>query len=365
MDSLFGTEGSLIVRFVVAFVIVLALIGATFWVIRRFGGARVGASAQRGRQPRLAVIDAAAVDGRRRLVLVRRDNVEHLLMIGGPADIVVEQNIVRAVPVTPPRDVPVPRAPGISEAAPPRTLADRAPPPEEEWAAPPEAPVARPTYARPEPIPRTRPPLERVLERASEPRSFDMPPRPPLPPGLTPRSAEPRSVEPRSAEPRPLEPRSLEPRSLEPRPFEPRSLEPKPLEPRSIEPRPLEPRPLEPRPLEPRSLEPRPLEPRSLEPKPPELRPVESAAPAPIAPEPPGEPADAALASMAQRLEAALRRPAATEPRPPGSGAAAPDLAPPTAADLPEEQRGAKPKSVLDSLEEEMASLLGRPPEKQ
>jgi hypothetical protein len=44
----------------------------------------------------LAVIDAASVDGRRRLVLIRRDNVEHLLMIGGPTDVVVEQNIVRA-----------------------------------------------------------------------------------------------------------------------------------------------------------------------------------------------------------------------------------------------------------------------------
>ena len=42
------------------------------------------------------MIDAAAVDGRRRLVLVRRDNIEHLLMIGGPTDIVVEPNIVRA-----------------------------------------------------------------------------------------------------------------------------------------------------------------------------------------------------------------------------------------------------------------------------
>src|SRR5829696_4189596 len=112
MDSLFGAEGSLIVRFVVAFVIVLALIGLTFWIIRRFGTARVGAAAQRGRQPRLAVIDAAPVDGRRRLVLVRRDNFEHLLMIGGPSDFVVEQNIVRAVPVNPPRDVPVPRAEG-------------------------------------------------------------------------------------------------------------------------------------------------------------------------------------------------------------------------------------------------------------
>jgi hypothetical protein len=45
---------------------------------------------------RLAVIDAAAVDGQRRLVLIRRDNVEHLLMIGGRTDIVIEPNIVRA-----------------------------------------------------------------------------------------------------------------------------------------------------------------------------------------------------------------------------------------------------------------------------
>jgi hypothetical protein len=49
------------------------------------------------------VIDAATVDGRRRLVLIRRDNVEHLLMIGGPSDLVVEPNIVRAVSA---RDAP-------------------------------------------------------------------------------------------------------------------------------------------------------------------------------------------------------------------------------------------------------------------
>ncbi|RVI01981.1 histidine kinase, partial [Sinorhizobium meliloti] len=44
----------------------------------------------KNRQPRLAVLDAAAVDTRRRLVLVRRDDVEHLIMIGGPTDIVIE-----------------------------------------------------------------------------------------------------------------------------------------------------------------------------------------------------------------------------------------------------------------------------------
>ncbi|MGC4407447.1 hypothetical protein D4A92_18435 [Rhizobium rosettiformans] len=47
----------------------------------------------RNRQPRLQVLDAAAVDTRRRIVLVRRDNVEHLVMIGGPTDIVIESGI--------------------------------------------------------------------------------------------------------------------------------------------------------------------------------------------------------------------------------------------------------------------------------
>src|SRR5450631_753392 len=113
--------------FVFAFVAVLALIGVAAWLVRRFAGSRLGATANRGRMPRLAVIDAAAVDGRRRLVLVRRDNIEHLLMIGGPTDIVVESNIVRAntgrdqMPQRPavgagaeppPRLVPVPDAVG-------------------------------------------------------------------------------------------------------------------------------------------------------------------------------------------------------------------------------------------------------------
>lgn len=95
-ESLFGSEMPLAARFFIAFLVVLALIGLTAWLVRRFGANRLG-NATRGRQPRLAVIDAATVDGRRRLVLIRRDNIEHLLMIGGPTDVVVEPNIVRAV----------------------------------------------------------------------------------------------------------------------------------------------------------------------------------------------------------------------------------------------------------------------------
>src|SRR6478672_9856020 len=101
-ESLFGAEMPLAARFFIAFLVVLALIGLTAWLVRRFEANRLG-NASRGRQPRLAVIDAATVDGRRRLVLIRRDNVEHLLMIGGPSDLVVEPNIVRAVSA---RDAP-------------------------------------------------------------------------------------------------------------------------------------------------------------------------------------------------------------------------------------------------------------------
>ncbi len=51
----------------------------------------------RTRQPRLGLVDAFSLDGQRQLVLVRRDNVEHLIMIGGPNDVLVESQINRAL----------------------------------------------------------------------------------------------------------------------------------------------------------------------------------------------------------------------------------------------------------------------------
>lgn len=68
----------------------------------------------RNRKTRLAVMDATAVDSHRRLVLVRRDDVEHLILIGGPTDVVVEQNIRlgqtrRPALASEPQQEPVPR----------------------------------------------------------------------------------------------------------------------------------------------------------------------------------------------------------------------------------------------------------------
>jgi flagellar protein FliO/FliZ len=95
MELLFGGMPDA-ARFLVAFMLVLGLIGAGALLWRRFGVGPLAPTGPRGRQPRLAVIDAAFIDARRRLVLVKRDNTEHLLMIGGPTDIVIESNITRA-----------------------------------------------------------------------------------------------------------------------------------------------------------------------------------------------------------------------------------------------------------------------------
>jgi len=98
-DTFAVSEGvARIMSFVVALAVVLALIGLFGFIARRLIG--TGPTLNRNRQPRIAVMDAANIDARRRLLLIRRDNVEHLILVGGPSDIVVEQSIMRGVPVS-------------------------------------------------------------------------------------------------------------------------------------------------------------------------------------------------------------------------------------------------------------------------
>ncbi|CAA2138852.1 hypothetical protein [Hyphomicrobium sp. ghe19] len=74
---------------------------------------------------RLDVVDQASVDSRRKLVLIRRDDVEHLIMIGGPVDVVIETGINsssgRPATATPDEAVaaPVRRAPIFSRSSEP------------------------------------------------------------------------------------------------------------------------------------------------------------------------------------------------------------------------------------------------------
>ncbi|MGX5849068.1 hypothetical protein ACWGTO_18515 [Mesorhizobium sp. PL10] len=108
----------------------------------------------RNRKTRLAVMDATAVDSHRRLVLIRRDDIEHLILIGGPTDVVVERDIRLAAPRRPAltgdggqqQQAPRPRAAQPASAPPAR----QAPPPQPVKAAPAALP---PRQAAPAPKP--------------------------------------------------------------------------------------------------------------------------------------------------------------------------------------------------------------------
>ncbi len=97
MQTLFDLPMSSSLSYVVAIVVILGLLAIFAVIVRRVAAQGLNPDGTRGRGPRLGVVDTYSLDRTRQLVIVRRDNVEHLLMIGGSNDILVESNIVRAV----------------------------------------------------------------------------------------------------------------------------------------------------------------------------------------------------------------------------------------------------------------------------
>jgi flagellar protein FliO/FliZ len=194
-------------------------------------------------------------------MLIRRDNVEHLLMIGGPSDIVVEPCIVRAVPVISQRDVPGVRAPDASEQA--------------AHVAEPEARGEIALSRGPERPPRSEPRLPEVAARLPEPAP---PPSDVAPPWMWPPGPRPRPApEPMRAEVRASDYPLVEPPRV-------------PLQPGTVTAH--------------STSQPEPV--GGLSPKPkPEGAPAETRRASSVT--------AANLAEMAQRLEAALRRPMAAE----------------------------------------------------
>ena len=100
MLSIPGTEAlSPAVKYVIAFAIIFVLLALFALVLRRLTGGRLSlpsSERSRTRQPRVGIVDVYDLDRQRQLILLRRDNVEHLLLIGGPNDVIVETNIVRS-----------------------------------------------------------------------------------------------------------------------------------------------------------------------------------------------------------------------------------------------------------------------------
>lgn len=101
-----GSENSWLTA-VFALGIVLVLIVLGVWLLKLLFNA--SSNVARGRNRRLAVVDTLALDPKRQLLIVRRDNVEHLILTGGPQDVVVETGIpVDEAPAAQPSRRPIP-----------------------------------------------------------------------------------------------------------------------------------------------------------------------------------------------------------------------------------------------------------------
>ncbi len=159
LDNIGGSEaGSAVWALMIVLAVIVAL--AAMWRIYRGLTSGTFIAGGRNRKARLAVIDAAAIDSKRRVVLIRRDDVEHLLLIGGPTDVVVESRIDLAArsaePLTGSRR---PSQPDIAAAT---REQNKAQPRNAPSSPPPPAPAPPPSGEPVETTPTARPPQATV-----------------------------------------------------------------------------------------------------------------------------------------------------------------------------------------------------------
>ena len=153
-------------------VIVCGLAMAMIVLAKKAFGGRIGTQFK-GRAPRLAVMDVTRIDEKRKLVLVRRDEIEHLILIGGQNAVLLEGNILRVPAAARPHgDWNTSRSDEIEEERFARnhrhepelpSVAERARAPEPRI----DAPAPRET--KPTPPERAEPPSPEVTDRRSPP----------------------------------------------------------------------------------------------------------------------------------------------------------------------------------------------------
>ncbi len=213
MDDFIGTYGNNLIVAVVGVGVALLALTIVLWLVRRRGGSSPFIRGGKNRQPRLQVLDATAVDARRRLVLVRRDNVEHLVMIGGPTDVVIESGI-GAIPIL--RDVRDPQEAMLQSLSSERALASgrvKALSPDRDQEV---RPAPSMTASAPAPQPEPRP----VAAPVAAPAPASPPPVPA--PAMAPRQAAPVSP-PQRPRPEPVAPPAPAQASVRPAPAAPQA----------------------------------------------------------------------------------------------------------------------------------------------
>lgn len=155
MTSLFGGSAGTLLNAAFALGIVIVLIVFGLWLLKVLtkAGERLG----RANDKRLQVVDTATVDGKRKVMIIRRDNVEHVIMTGGPQDLVIESGI--AVPEAQPMRRPAARPAAAAQAAKASKPADIKAP------IAPDRPVSRDTVDRLHDLARPAPLKPRVALR--------------------------------------------------------------------------------------------------------------------------------------------------------------------------------------------------------
>ncbi|MCH7861927.1 MAG: FliO/MopB family protein [Proteobacteria bacterium] len=86
-------SGASVLNAVLMLVFVVGLIALLAWAVRRLNLIPGIAAPRRGGR-RLQVVEVTPIDIRRKLVLVRRDDREHLLLLGQASELVIESGIV-------------------------------------------------------------------------------------------------------------------------------------------------------------------------------------------------------------------------------------------------------------------------------
>jgi flagellar protein FliO/FliZ len=94
------------VIYIVCITLLIGLSGLGVWFARQSMGL-TGMPLFTPKSRRIGLVEAAYVDGKRRLLLIRRDNVEHLVLTGGPIDLVVETGIAWTPPAPAVLDKPL------------------------------------------------------------------------------------------------------------------------------------------------------------------------------------------------------------------------------------------------------------------
>ena len=86
------------VRLFLAFFVVLAGLGGLGFVLRYVASRGLMMPMRGGRVRRLQIVESLTVDAKRRMIIVSCDGREHLLLLNGSRDIVVEANLQRENP---------------------------------------------------------------------------------------------------------------------------------------------------------------------------------------------------------------------------------------------------------------------------